>query len=168
METPLEHIIISAFKNTAVAYIKAHPEQYEELIQLVLENKGRYSWRAAWFLSCTMEKNDKRVQKHVSQIIEILSAKKYEQARELLKVMQLMELNEEQEGKIFDICVTLWENVTEQPSVRYNALKLILQIVKKHPELSPEIKFLLEQHYIEPLTEGVKKSVAKLSLEISL
>lgn len=159
METPLEYMLVNSFKDEALAYIHTHPKEYTELIQLVLANKKGYSWRAAWLLFCTMDKNDKRVQKYVPQIIEILSEKKYEQARELLKIVQLMDLSEEQEGKVFDICVTLWENISNQSSVRFSALKLLLQIAKKHPELSQEIKFLLEPHYMDSLSHGIKKSI---------
>jgi len=73
-----------------------------------------------------------------------------------------MELTEECEGQLFDISFKIWENTGNQQSVRYNALKLILKIVEKHPDLSNEVVFLTESKYLETLSEGVKKSIARM------
>jgi hypothetical protein len=73
-----------------------------------------------------------------------------------------MELNDDNEGKLFDICVNIWEKIGKQPSVRYNAFKLIVKIVRNHPDLSKEIIFLTESHYTDSLSDTVKKSIFKM------
>jgi hypothetical protein len=50
----------------------------------------------------------------------------------------------------------------KKPSVRYNAFKIIVKIAEKHPELSHEIGMLIQDQYIESLSETVKKSIAKM------
>ena len=42
-----------------------------------------------------------------------------------------MNLGDEYEGKLFDICAKIWEKVEKQASVRYNAFKLMIKIIKK-------------------------------------
>ena len=63
---------------------------------------------------------------------------------------------------MFDICVNIWEKIGKQPSVRYNAFKLIVKIVKNHPDLSKEIIFMTESHYMDSLSDTVKRSIFKM------
>ena len=83
-----------------------------------------------------MDKNDRRIHSYVEKIIGTLPTKCDDQLRELLIILQRMELSDDYEGKLFDICVNIWEKKGKQPSVRYNAFKLVVKIVKKHPDLS--------------------------------
>ncbi|HOT89684.1 MAG TPA: hypothetical protein PL028_09110 [Bacteroidales bacterium] len=77
-----------------------------------------------------------------------------------------MNLGDEYEGKLFDICAKIWEKVEKQVSVRYNAFKLMIKIIKKHPDLSKEIIFLTESHYTDSLSDTVKKSISKMIVGI--
>jgi len=73
-----------------------------------------------------------------------------------------MELSDVYEGKLFDICVNVWEKIGKQPSVRHNAFKLMIKIIKNHPELSKEMAFLTESQYMDSLSDAVKKSVFRM------
>lgn len=165
METKLEHILTNSYKAEMISYMKSHPEDFDEAIKLAIADKQRYSWRAAWLLCSCMDKNDQRIQRHIRKIIDTLPTKCDNQLRELLIILQRMELSEDYEGKLFDFCSTIWEKVGKQPSVRYNAFKLMVKIIKKHPDLSREIKFLTESHYTDSLSETVKKSISKMIAE---
>ncbi len=80
----------------------------------------------------------------------------------LLKILLQMELKEEYEGILFNLCMDIWEQINKKPSVRITALKFIIKIAKKHPELCQEITFLTQDHYLESLSPGVKHSVSKM------
>jgi hypothetical protein len=116
--------------------MKSHPEDFEDAIKLAIADKQPYSWRAAWLLWSCMDKNDQRIHRNLEKIIDTLPLKCDDQLRELLIILQRMELNDDYEGKLFDICVNIWEKIGKQPSVRYNAFKLMVKIIKKHPDLS--------------------------------
>ncbi|MGD8782075.1 MAG: hypothetical protein PVH88_24315 [Ignavibacteria bacterium] len=161
-ETKLEHILTNSYKADMISYIKSHPEDFEEAIKLAITDKQPYSWRAAWLLWSCMDKNDQRIKKYVEKIINTLSTKSDDQLRELLIILQRMELKDEHEGKLFDICVNIWEKIGKQPSVRYNAFKLMVKIIKRHPDLSKEIGFLTESQYTDSLSDTVKKSISKM------
>jgi hypothetical protein len=77
-----------------------------------------------------------------------------------------MELRDEDEGKLFAICVNTWEKTGKQASVRYNAFKLMVRIIKNHPDLYEEIKFLTESQYTDSLSDTVKKSISKMISKI--
>lgn len=146
----------------------AHPEFFEEAIQLAIADKQPYSWRAAWLLWSCMEENDKRIRKYLKKIIDSLNTKDDGHQRELLKILLQMELKEEYEGILFNICMDIWEQINKTPSVRINALKFIIKIAKKHNELAKEITFLTEDHYLESLSPGVKHSVSKMMKELTM
>jgi hypothetical protein len=161
-ESRLENILTDFYKAEMVSYLEANPAEFEQAIKLAIEDVPRYSWRATWLLWSCMVDNDSRVSAYLKEIIDRLPGKCDNHQRELLKILQRMELTEECEGQLFDISFKIWENTGNQQSVRYNALKLILKIVEKHPDLSNEVVFLTESKYLETLSEGVKKSIARM------
>lgn len=168
METALEHILISSYKAEMISFMGAHPEDFEEAIELAISNKQPYSWRAAWLLWSCMEENDQRIQRHIKNIISTITTRNDDHQRELLKILLQMELNEEYEGFLFNVCVTVWEKINKKPSVRLTAFKIILKIAKKHPDLSHEITFLTQNQYLDLLSPAAKKSISKMIKEYTL
>lgn len=162
METRLEHILTSSYKYEMIASMKSHPEDFDEAIQLALADRQPYSKRAAWLLWSVMDENDHRIQNHMENILDALTVRGDEQARELMIILQRMDLNVTYEGRLFDICVSIWKKTEKQPSVRFNAFKLMIKISKKHPDLSKELFFLMEPQYMDSLSDTVKRSVSKL------
>lgn len=168
METKLEHILTHSYKEGMIAFMETHQEAFEEAIQLAVSDKQPYSWRASWLLWSVMKDNDLRVQGSVSKIIDILPTLRDGQQRELFKILYKMELDEEYEGHIFNLCVDVWEKIHKQPSVRWNAIQLILKISKKHPDLFNEILLLTQEQYMETLSPGVRHSISKLIRNVVL
>ena len=162
METKLEHILTHSYKADMISYIKLHPEEFDELIKLAIADKKPYSWRAAWVLWGCMDINDQRLHAYVEEIIDRLPISSDNQLRELLNVLQRMDVHEDYEGKLFDICIHIWEKKKKQASVRYNAFKLAVKIIKKHPDLSNEILLITEPHYMDTLSDTVQKSIFKM------
>lgn len=159
METAFEQILINHYKADLIAYMKAHPENFEEVIQLAVSDKQPYAWRAAWLLWSCMEMNDPRVLDYQQDIIDCLKSSRENQQRELLNVILKLDIQEELEGLLFNACISIWEKLSNQPSVRLKALKTMIRIVRKHPELSQEIDFLTQSHYLESLPPASQKSV---------
>ena len=165
METALEQILMNTYKAGMISYMDDHPEDFEEAIKLALSDKQPYSWRAAWLLWSCMKENDPRVHPFIKSIINALTAKNDDHQRELLKILLQMELNEKQESFLFDICMSVWEQINKKPSVRFTAFKFIVKIAKKHPDLSHEIIFLTQNQYMESLSPAAKKSISKMLKE---
>jgi len=86
--------------------------------------------------------------------------------RELLKILLMIELDERYEGILFDICIDIWEQINKAPSVRINALRLIVKIANSHPELKQEISFLTQDHYFASLSPGARHSALKIMKEV--
>lgn len=167
METSLEKILVSAYKEEMILYLKSNPNDFDEAVKLALSDKQPYSWRAAWLLWSCIKPNDLRINKHIKKIIGALSKKEDGHQRELLKILFLADLNEVHEGYIFDTCMNIWEQVNKRPSVRHTAFRFIVKIGKKHPELKDEILHLTKNHFMDTLSPGVKRSVYKLAEELN-
>ncbi len=161
METSLEYILTNSYKDGTLEYMNNHPSEFDELLQLATSDKQPYSWRAAWLLSNCMLDNDRRVKPYVAEIANILDKVRDSQKRDLLKVLCKMDIDEECEGILFDICVDIWCKLDKMPSVRANAFKLILQITKKNPGLYNEVILLADDQYINTLSGGIRNSVRK-------
>lgn len=162
METEVEKIFNNSNKEGMISYVSENPESFGELIELMIADKQPYSWRAAWLVWSCMEKDDKRIRKYVKDIVNVLPERKDNQQRELLKILELMEIKEEFEGLLFDHCVTVWKRIDKQPSVRFNALKILIKITKRYPELAKEIILLTNNHYTASLSPCVNKSVNRM------
>lgn len=162
METALEIILTTSYKDGMISFLKANPEYFEEAVQLALGDKQPYSWRAAWLLWSCLGENDSRLRKYISEIINVLPDKKDGHQRELMKILTKMELTEEQEGYLFNFCMTVWESIHKSPSVRYNAFIFLLKTVEKHPELMNEMVWFTQNQYLETLSPGVRHSLLRL------
>jgi hypothetical protein len=166
METAFEKILTGSHKAEMVSYMAANPESFREAMELAIADKQPYSWRAAWLIWSCMEKNDKRVRKYAKEIINILPNRKDNQKRELLKILENMEIEEVFEATLFDHCVNIWKRIDKQPSVRFCAFKILAKISKKHPELSDEVLLLTEDQYMESLSPGVNRSINRIMKDL--
>lgn len=165
MNSPLKQIIVSSYKKEMISFMNAHPEYFDDAIKLAISDEPLFAWRAAWLLWSCMKENDKRVQRYLKDIINVIPNKEDNHQRELLKILLQMELNGKHESFLFDLCMTIWEQINKRPSVRFTAFKFIVKIAKKHPKLSYEINFLTQSQYLESLSPAAKKSIFKMAKE---
>jgi hypothetical protein len=166
METEVEKILTNSHKAGMISYVSKNPECFGELMDLSIADKQPYSWRAAWLVWSLMEKNDKRIRKYVRDIIKVLQERKDNQQRELLKILEQMDIKEEFEGLLFDHCVTVWLRIDKRPSVRFNAFKILFKITHKYPELAKEVILLTRNQYMASLSPSVNKSINKMIKDI--
>ena len=161
-ETNLEYTLTNSPKNDWISYIASNQDDFPELIKLSISDKQPYSWRASWLLWSCMDNNDQRLKRHIKEIIDILPARQNSQQRALLKVLQGMKIDPKYEGQLFDTCTKIWQNINNNPSLRFQAFKIMVAISKKYPDLTSEIKLLTDTYYTDNLSDIVKKSIYKL------
>lgn len=169
MQQPsLQHILTTGLKENMISYLKAHPERFEETLQLALTHEQPYAWRATWVLFGCIHKNDKRIQPHIDEIITFIPTTTHGHAREFLRILLEMNLNDEQEGRLFDFSLTLWEDIKIASAVRARAFKMIVKIMESHPELHSEIQHFTEPRYVEPLSKGIQHAILKMIRKLNL
>ncbi len=169
--TALESVLAGFRKDEMIAFVENNPEVYSEIIDLSLSDKPALAWRAAWLLCVYMQPNDTHIVPYIDAMLKSITSKKDGHKREFLKILLKMKLNEEQELQLFDICLEIWQQAYTQPSVRSTAIKTMLKIIERQPLLLNELKPLLQEHYLQTLSHGVRCSVkrmmsnAKISME---
>lgn len=167
METALKRALSGPNKMAAMHFLNTHPESFDGAIRLALSGDLPCAWRAAWVVGGLIEENDRRIRGHIKDIIDAIPTKGDGHQRELLKILLRMELDEDQEGILFDHCLSIWESTKKQPSVRSLALQTIVRIVQNYPDLSREVTFLTRDHYLQSLSPGIKSSVLKMIEELT-
>lgn len=145
-----------------ISYLHHHSEAFGEAFSLAISNNQPFAWRSAWLLWSCLETNDTRIINHIDVILDNLDGKGDGHQRELIKILEKMELNKEQEGKLLNICFQLWENINKKPSIRYTAFRNILKITKKYPELASEIEFFTQSPFLVTLSPGVRHSIKRM------
>lgn len=149
-------------KDFLVQLFNEQKEVYQSAIAISLQNKQPTSWRAAWILAHCTKPNDPRMIPHIDTYIQNIADKKDGHQREILKILYPMVLNEEQEGKLFDLSMRFWENIHKSSSLRYLAFKHIYKTAEKHPELLDEITYICQNQYLETLSPGIQKIIIKM------
>lgn len=162
METTLKKALKELYRDDMLTFFAQHPEYFTEAIELAMGDENPYCWRAAWLIFGCMEQNDHRIRAYVPEFIRILPEKQGGHQRELLKILDKMEISEQLEGVLFDHCVNIWEKIAGIPSARYFAIRTIIGMAAKYPELSKEVYFLTGEHYLETLSPGIRKAILKM------
>ena len=162
MVREIEEILINSYQGDQVKYIKKNPGSLSQLIHLALGDVEPISWRSAYLIASGMKRNDERLRESINSFISVLPEKKDGHQREIIKILSNMNLNDEQEGEFYDICYKLFQQPDKQASVKVNALKFVLRMVKKYPELKSEAEYLSRKHFLTGLSHGALNSVGKL------
>jgi hypothetical protein len=163
MKEPLHEILETKFhKETLLKYLQKSPENFAEAFQLALSVHQPAAWRAAWILGHATTPKDPRIEMHIAGISEIILTRPDGHQRELLKLLEKSAIPENLEGKVYDICATLWENTAKIPSVRMVAIRIMWEITHKYPELQREMEFYVQEHYLEDLSPGIRNSIHRM------
>lgn len=131
------------------------------IIELSMKNEKDYSWRAAWLLSRTLTKDDKRCRPFLLKIIKSIPEKEAGHQRELLKIAIKFHWTKKQEGFLFDICIKLWADIKVKSGTRYYAVVILLKISQKYPELKNEINYLFDDNFLKDLSPGIRSNILK-------
>lgn len=153
-------------KDFLVQLFQEQAEVHQAAIQIALTDQKPQAWRATWILKHCTKKNDLRILPYVNQFIKTIPNKDDGHQRELLNILDKMKLNDEQEGRLFDICMNLWEDITKSSSVRHISFKYLYKVCKKHPDLKGELEFLCQEHYLDSLSPGIQKIINKSIKEL--
>ncbi|MCC5916802.1 MAG: hypothetical protein JJU02_05680 [Cryomorphaceae bacterium] len=157
------HVIVkSANRDKFGAYLSEFPEKFNVVIDLALCEKTPYAWRCVWMLNHSLKNNNLRLKPFANKLIQSVSGKMDGHQRELLKLIGKIPLGENEEGRLFNTCLSIWEDVGKQPGVRFVAFKFMIKLGNKYPELLPEIMSLAQTQYMQSLSPGIRKSLQKM------
>lgn len=124
-------------------------------------SEEKHAWRAAWIISKYSEQTTEDLNIYADGFI---NAAKEIQAdghlREILKIIVHLNLNEDQNSEVFDLCLSLLQDNRRQSSVRSIAFQFLIKISKDYPELRNEISIIFD-NIKDYLSHGIRYSMMK-------
>jgi len=145
-----------------IAYVKANPDLFPELVKASLNVEDDKAWRYSLLIGHLIKKNDVRIQPLVDEFVEVLNQTKIDgHQRQILVVLDKMKLDDDQEGRLFNYCMTIWEAINKIPSTRMRAFWMMEKISENYPELKQELKYFVTSYYTETLSPGIKHHIIK-------
>lgn len=148
-----------------VNWIGNNQRRFDELFDLFINDEYRVVQRAGWPLSYCVIEHPQFIKKHWKQLIGNLKKPNLHDAvkRNSIRLMQDLDIPEEYQGEVMDICFTYLESPTEALAVKVFSMSVLGNLAKIYPEIIPEIKILLEDQL--PLQTAGFKSRAKKVLK---
>jgi hypothetical protein len=128
-----------------VNYIGDSPDRFKELIHIFLAGPYRVTQRAAWSLSCCVEKNPDLILPYLNVIFKMLDRNDTHDAvkRNIVRLLQFIEIPKKYYGYVVDKCFALM-NVKEPIAVRVFSMQVLCNVAMKVPDLKKELKLVIE------------------------
>ena len=121
---------------------------FQQTLDFALEDHPR-SWKAAWLLNQVVSKYSSDIKTNDIRICKSIPEKRSNQQRELLRLLENVEITSNNEGYIFDAALSCWEDLKAQSATRMVGFRLMLKIATKHEELLQEVENLMEERYLK-------------------
>lgn len=129
-----------------VNYIGNDSERFAALMELFLGDEYRVCQRAAWVVGDAARNRPQLVAPYLERMVLNLKRPNLHVAvkRNTVRVLQEIELPESLWGEAAEACFNLLGSSEEAVAVKVFSMTVLLQIVKKVPELKDELKYLIE------------------------
>lgn len=126
-------------------YIGSDVSRFDELMQLFLGGTYQITQRSAWVVSFCCDKYPFLITPYLEKMIlnlrnDVPDAVK----RNTVRVLQNVDLPDELLGEAADVCFHLLSSKTEPVAVKVFSMTVLLNIVKKVPELKNELRIVIE------------------------
>lgn len=134
------------------------------LVELCLGEDPKLNWRAAWLIRSLPRAEVQALFPSALGLIDRLQQPCPRDGywREILKLISLLELNEEEEGLLYDAAIKIWEDLSLASAVRATALFTMAQIAEHYPELKQELLAYQDDHFLQGISPGIKKQIQRL------
>jgi hypothetical protein len=138
--------------NLMLSHLEKDPALVDAYAEFSLSEHS-FAWRAAWVIHHFSNKYPQQVQKYADKYITILPKLERDgHIREIISILINLDLTEEQETELFDICYELIQSNKRQSSVRAISFRFMMRLADNYPELREEIRIIFEniKDYISP------------------
>jgi hypothetical protein len=127
------------------AYVGADEERFEELLALFFEQDYRIVQRAAAVVAVCVDTYPFLITPYLDQLVENLKNDIPDAVkRNTVRLLQNQEVPGHLIGPLSDRCFKFLRDKSEAVAVRVFSMSVLLNIVRKIPELGSELKWLIE------------------------
>ncbi|MTI21662.1 hypothetical protein E1176_11580 [Fulvivirga sp. RKSG066] len=126
-------------------YIGSNEEKFAELMTLFFSDTYRVTQRAAWPMSICSDEHPELIRPYLKQMINSLSATVHVAVkRNTVRALQNIDIPEELRGIAAENCFNLLASGDEPIAVKVFAMTVLANICKIEPDLSHELRILIE------------------------
>ncbi len=132
--------------NKIVKYVGTDARRFSNLVAVFLSGPYRVTQRAAWPLSCCVERHPELIKPHLKRIIKNLIRPGLHDSvkRNTVRLMQFIDIPRSLQGAAASICFEMFQNPKEPIAVRVFSMSVLSRIAKVEPALEKELKILIE------------------------
>ena len=140
---------------------------WDELPNLLFNEDAHLSWRATWLLSLADDPIVQVLNLDPHRLITHGKKCPSSQKREILRLLEKLEIPEALLGTYFDWTLEMWTDLKLKSSLRVTALQAMSRVGKLFPELNREIMELNIPELLNPLTPAIKKQAVRIFQTVS-
>lgn len=139
-------------------YLLEKPEQFTRLLACLKSENVIIAQRAAMVLSALYDQRPEIVNKHVSELIELLfeEHKHVAISRNIIRVLQSCEIPENLQSAVFDYCLNEIQDPKSAIAVKAFSMQVLYNVCYQFPELSQELIPILENELARNQSKGVQ------------
>lgn len=116
------------------------PELLKDLVEIILSNDEKASWKAAWALDTLDEQHPGLVGPYLFSVIHHLRFTKHDGVRRsTLRMLTRTVIPEEVEGELISLCFDWIVELKEAVAIKVFAMDLLYRYSKKEPALKNEL-----------------------------
>jgi hypothetical protein len=132
--------------NLIVDDIIARPQNFDSLINLLLNAPYRITQRAAWPISVIAEKHPGMIEKYLPILINKLHEKGNHPSinRNIVRALQYVTIPENLEGKTLEICFQLLNSSNEPVAVKVFSMTVVYNLAVKYSDIRQELIHSIE------------------------
>ncbi len=127
-------------------FVGSDPLNFKELMHYFLGENNRITQVASWAIGHLGETNPELLKPYHKELVEQLALKNRHNAvrRNIIRAYQFIEIPEEIEGELYDICHKFILTHDEAIAIRAFSMTVCERIATKYPELIPELIVAIE------------------------
>ncbi len=140
-----------------VNWIGDNPAHFNQLMQVIKQGNATVMQHGVWPLSYAAIAHPKFLKKHLPQLLTWLGEPHHHDAvyRNILKIFTEVEVPEKHAAPMFDACMAFAQAEHRPVAIRAYALMILMNLVKRWPELGHELHLLAAELLKLPQPSGV-------------
>lgn len=154
--------------NRIVAWVGNNQQRFDELLHLFLHDEYRVVQRAGWPLAYAAIAHPSLIKKHLGKILQNLEKPGLHEAvkRNTVRLLQDIKIPEKYHGAVMNRCFDYISSPAEKPAVKAFSLTILQNLSRQYPEISPEIKTVIEDRW-DYETAAFKSRARKILKELN-
>lgn len=160
-------LLIHSKENTILIrdYIFSQPPTFRDLMTLFTNSEYRLTQRTAWVVGMIGNEKPEWFYPYFGLLLKSLEKPKHDSvARNVYRTLQFLEIPEEHQGLLFDLCIRDLLNPKSAIAIKVFCMTVAFNITKIHSELKAELAAVIENQLPYASTGQLSRSMKLLKI----